>query len=866
MISKPLGEVDGTVNGSRDGRVDATHPLPLPKILLVEDNPGDARLVQEMLREANASRFQLVHAARLSAALACLSTELIAVILLDLSLPDEQGLTTLTRIRAAATNVPVVVMSGFSDEEIAIKALQQGAQDYLVKGHTDSHQLLRSMRYAIERQRMQLQLQQQEQALQQQLARDRLLAAVAQRIRQSLHLNEILQTTVAEVRQFLQTDRVMIYRSNIGDGLSARESVAVLAAESMAPEWSIDPALRERHRIWLKATECDWEQEALRVVNDIACKDLTLIDRQLMTDLHVVAKLVVPLLRNDQMWGLLAVHQCDRPREWQPSEVDFLQQLATQVAIAIQQSELYQQVKELNAELETQVEERTQQLATEKAILEAVLNSIQEGIVVMRPDGQVALSNPAASQIYALEPTREQHLDEVASSQICHPDDSFSPLERPVNRALQGEVFTDHQMIIHCSNGEEKWVSMSGAAVRDRVLDVQLAVTTTRDITKRKQAEAAIREREEALRQSEAKFRAIFERAAISISFLDLELRIRSTNPALEIMLGYSAEEMRCDTWLVDYSHPDDMATDVELFKELVAGKRDYYKMEKRFFHKDGHLVWGFLTVSLVKDCAGKPLFAFAMVEDITLRKQAEIELRQAKEAAEAGSQAKSVFLATMSHELRTPLTAILGMSKLLGQEIYGGLNPKQKEYITCIHQSGKHLLELINDILDISKVEAGKEELTLVPLDVRGLCGSCLAMVQEQADEKGLQLQIHIDPQAGVCIADERRLKQMLLNLLRNAIKFTPAGRVSLAVQKVPQGTEFTVSDTGIGIAPEQIPLLFQSFSQLDSRLNRQYEGTGLGLALTHQLALLHGGNVTVQSAVGKGSQFTLLLPEIRR
>ena len=160
-------------------------------------------------------------------------------------------------------------MSGFSDEVIAIQALQQGAQDYLVKGYVDNHQLLRSLRYAMERQRMQLQLQQQEQVLQQQLARDRLLTAVAHRIRRSLHLDEILQTTVAEVRQFLQTDRVMIYRFKTDSGSSTQESPAVLAAESLAPEWTIDAAVRKRHRIWLKATEGEWEQEALRVINDV---------------------------------------------------------------------------------------------------------------------------------------------------------------------------------------------------------------------------------------------------------------------------------------------------------------------------------------------------------------------------------------------------------------------------------------------------------------------------------------------------------------------------------------------------------------------------------------------------------------------
>jgi len=252
-----------------------------------------------------------------------------------------------------------------------------------------------------------------------------------------------------------------------------------------------------------------------------------------------------------------------------------------------------------------------------------------------------------------------------------------------------------------------------------------------------------------------------------------------------------------------------------------------------------------------------------SIVRDISDRKRGEIELRKSKEAIEFVSKAKSEFLATMSHELRTPLNAILGLSQILHQEIFGALNAKQKEYINCIYGSGEHLLTLINDILDLSKVEAGKEELTLALIQVHELCESCLSIVGDRALKKGLQLMREIDPQATCCFADERRVKQMLLNLLTNAIKFTPAGKVTLRVQKVPQGITFTVSDTGIGIAPEHIQLLFQPFKQLDSRCNRQYEGTGLGLALTRKLARLHGGNVTVKSTLGKGSDFTLLLPD---
>jgi signal transduction histidine kinase len=239
-------------------------------------------------------------------------------------------------------------------------------------------------------------------------------------------------------------------------------------------------------------------------------------------------------------------------------------------------------------------------------------------------------------------------------------------------------------------------------------------------------------------------------------------------------------------------------------------------------------------------------------------------ELESEKLVSESANRAKSEFLAIMSHELRTPLNAILGLSDLLRQKIFGALNAKQQEYIECIFSSGEHLLALISDILDLSKVEAGKEDLILAPVIVAELCNYCLLLVQERAIEAGLNLTQAIDPDAKVCVADERRLRQMILNLLSNAIKFTSAGEISLVVQKQPQGISFTVVDTGIGIAPEHLPTLFQPFHQLDQQLDRRYEGTGLGLALTQRLAKLHGGSVTVESVLEQGSRFTIYLPDL--
>ncbi|MGF1480633.1 MAG: ATP-binding protein [Cyanophyceae cyanobacterium] len=232
------------------------------------------------------------------------------------------------------------------------------------------------------------------------------------------------------------------------------------------------------------------------------------------------------------------------------------------------------------------------------------------------------------------------------------------------------------------------------------------------------------------------------------------------------------------------------------------------------------------------------------------------------KQRSDEANQAKSQFLSVMNHELRTPLTSIIGFSNLLMEEIYGSLNQKQMQYVSAILESGEYLLELINDLLDISKIEAEKEELFLEKVPVEEICLSSLSLVAEKARQEGLRIEVNIAPNVGVCLADQRRLKQILVNLLSNSVKFTSAGgSVTLQVQ---QDTEirFSIIDTGIGISPEDQQKLFQPFVQINNRFSRKQKGTGLGLALSRKLAQLHGGDITLVSEVGKGSCFTLHLP----
>ncbi len=240
-------------------------------------------------------------------------------------------------------------------------------------------------------------------------------------------------------------------------------------------------------------------------------------------------------------------------------------------------------------------------------------------------------------------------------------------------------------------------------------------------------------------------------------------------------------------------------------------------------------------------------------------------ELVESRRAAEAANEAKTDFLASRSHELRTPLNVIVGLSEIMAEHTLGALTPRQTEGLQNINESGRHLLELINDILDLSKIEAGQLQFDFQPMDIAGLCAASVRFVRESARRKDIRVETDVPGGLVPVLADERRLKQILVNLLANAVKFTPpGGRVGLAVRldAAQAALVFTVWDTGIGIAPENFERIFQPFQQIDSSLSRQYAGTGLGLALVRRMARLHGGTVEVESETGRGSRFLVRIP----
>lgn len=237
-------------------------------------------------------------------------------------------------------------------------------------------------------------------------------------------------------------------------------------------------------------------------------------------------------------------------------------------------------------------------------------------------------------------------------------------------------------------------------------------------------------------------------------------------------------------------------------------------------------------------------------------------ELKSAKEAAESADRVKSAFLATMSHELRTPLNSIIGFTGILIQGLAGPVNPEQHKQLSMVRDSSRHLLALINDVLDISKIEAGQLEVQREPFDLPVSIQKVTGIVAPLAEKKGLELHVNVAPELGLLLSDPRRIEQILLNLLNNAIKFTERGHVTLTAESAGANVRISVADTGIGIKKEDLSALFQPFRQIDTGLSRQHEGTGLGLAICRRLIGLLGGEITVTSVWGKGSVFTCTLP----
>jgi PAS domain S-box-containing protein len=397
-------------------------------------------------------------------------------------------------------------------------------------------------------------------------------------------------------------------------------------------------------------------------------------------------------------------------------------------------------------------------------------------------------------------------------------------------------------------------VLLSAIAERDAKGDVVRSLAVLTDVTERRRAEAA-----------QWRLASIVQLSSDAIVSVTPDRRVASWNRGAEKLYGYTAEEMLGRR--VNNTIPPHRVAEARAVVERVMRGERVDILETERLRKDGTIVAVALSVSPVTDPGGAVVGIASIARDITELKRAQAALYVAKEQAEIANRAKSAFLANMSHELRTPLNAIVGFSEMMKTAVFGTVgNDHYRGYVADIHASGLHLLDIINDLLDLAKIEAGKMKIEEGIVAIDAVVGQVVRVVREQAEQAGIRLGVALDPALPRLRGDARAIKQILLNLVSNAIKFTRQdGHVTIAAGVDASGLQLRVSDSGIGIARKDIARLMQPFSQVESVEVRRRQGTGLGLALVQAMAELHGGGVTIASEPGRGTEVTVRLPASR-
>ncbi len=511
---------------------------------------------------------------------------------------------------------------------------------------------------------------------------------------------------------------------------------------------------------------------------------------------------------------------------------------------------------------------RQAQLSLENTVgwLKGIMDTVVDGIITIDESGTVLSFNPSAQRIfgYAVEEVVGRNISMLMPEPYRGQHDDY--IHNYLTSGVRRIIGTGREVQGLHRDGTIFPIDLAVTEMRDAGMRTFIGVV--RDITQRKRVETALVEGEARFRTQATRLQAIIDNMAQGVAVFASDDALIALNEAAIRMLGLPEAEITPGTIDISLFMALLAATDcpcgedaVRVTSDLAENIRERPEMVFEHCAANGVV----MEVRSSSMPGGGLILSFT---DVTDRKRTEQTLREARDAAERGNRAKNTFLANISHELRTPLNAIIGFSEMMKHEIFGPLEPANyRTYVDDIHESGMHLLELINDILDMSKAEAGMTDLQESAVDVADIIRTSVRMMTRRAYNAGLTVEDDLPERLPMLLADERRVRQIVLNLLSNAVKFTDdGGRVSVAARVDPAGNYLIqIADNGIGMSPEDLVKVMEPFVQADTRLSRKYEGSGLGLPLTKALIVAHGGTLTLDSAPGKGTTATVTFPPSR-
>lgn len=704
--------------------------------------------------------------------------------------------------------------------------------------------------------------------LQQQTKRERIVNQIAQHIRQSLNLEEVLATTVAEVRQFLECERVLIYRIwEDGTGSAITENVLTQYPAILGETFPAEVFPSEYHQAYIRGK--------IGAITDVDQGDIAPCLAEFVKQFRVKAKLVVPIIQeirelnssSPYLWGLLIAHQCSQSRQWQHEEIELMKQLATQVAIAIQQSEFHEQLQQLNAQLEQRVQQRTEELALSNDFLREEIAERQRTEAALRHTNQTLQSLIAASPraIFTLDltervkiwnPAAERMFGWTEAEVIERPNpiisqESVQEYETIKQSVLQGITPPSLEIRRQKKDGSPIDIVFSAAPLTDSSNKISGMVAVVSDVTEQKRQAEQVR-----LLQSVV----VNTNDAIVITEADPinepGPRILYVNEAFTRITGYTLEEVLGKTPRL-LQGAKTSQTELDKVRSALAMRKPII-VEVINYRKDTSEFWSEFSVVPVANKTGQYTHWISVQRDITERKRLD-EVRLALEQEKELSALKTRFFSMASHEFRTPLSTVLAAAQLL--ENSPPDNPEKRlRNLRRIQDSVKNMIQLLEDILTINRAETGKLEFNPKPLALENFCRQ---FVEEMQMSAGSQHTLTFVSQ-GTCThpyLDEKLLRSILGNFLSNAIKYSPRGsQIHCFLKFEPDCVRLQIRDYGIGIPPDDQKQLFEPFYR--GKNVRHISGTGLGLVVVKKCVDLHGGNIEIASYLGQGTTVTIILP----
>ncbi|MGI0492095.1 PAS domain S-box protein [Alkalinema pantanalense CENA528] len=908
---------------------------PSIKVLLVEDDVIDQLAFTRCVKQTFLP-YQYTVATSLAEAQSVLAQDSFDVAILDFHLGDGTALELVEQVQAH--KLPFIIATGSGDEEIAVRLMQQGAYDYLIKdpdrnylkilsttvdkaiARKQAEELIQLLTHAVQHVRDGIYIADQDNRL---LFINQSLAAIcncspAAAIGRSMQvlnqpaLTQLVTARAADFDQLASDTEVEIWDSSgvaspmllseshlaqpgghllrIGilrnisslkqveqDLRIAREELERKVEERTAQLQQANQALEElntelEHRVALRTAELqereaqlqDFLDNANDLIQSVALTTgcLEYVNKAWRETLGYTEAEVQAMTLFDVLHPTCQIHYQAMIDSMQAGTLFRVEQVELTLITKDQRKVLVEGSINCRYEADRPVATRAilrditdrrqaeQALQNSEKFLDSIIENIPNMICVKEAkDLRFVRFNKAGEELLGY--PREALIGKNNYNLFAPEEaDEFTAQDRAVlasqqvSELLENEIHTHHQGV--------RFLHTKKLAIADEEGNPQYLLSISEDVTDRKQIEQAMK------RQL-----AAIEAAIDGIAILQNDTYIYLNQAHLSLFGYEQPEELLGQSWRMLYS-PEE----IERFGQEVLpvlGRDRSWQGEAIATRKDGTQFAEGLSLTLTDEG-----LMICVCRDISDYKEYEAQLQQTNEQLARATRLKDEFLANMSHELRTPLNAILGMTEGLQDAVFGEINPLQLKALNTIERSSNHLLELINDILDLAKIEAGQVTLECSTTPINQLCQSSLVFIRQQALKKQIQLQVTIPKGLPDLWVDERRMRQVLINLLTNAVKFTPeGGTITLEVSAVATtatmstaAIQFAVIDTGIGIAPENIKKLFQPFIQVDSALNRQYQGTGLGLSLVKRIVEMHGGEVGLHSQVGEGSCFTITLP----